>query len=121
MKVISKFTELKKLSCNKKIVETETKLNEARGFGDRKKIDILLLKYLKQLLVLASKTKGIEINKFLEDLYWSRYEYCINETDDNWEISMPVRCVFFEFQKNQPLEKMIKAVEAVERKVKKIA
>ena len=89
------------------------------NFDEQKKAFEELLKYLKQILSLASKTEGLKTKEFLEDLYWSRYEYCIDETDDNWEISLPVRSVFFEFQKNQPLEKMIKAVEAVERKVKK--
>ena len=89
------------------------------NFDEQKKAFEELLKYLKQMLSLASKTKGIKTKEFLEDLYWSRYEYCIDETDDNWEISLPVRSVFFEFQKKQPLEKLIKAVEAVERKIKK--
>lgn len=117
MKVLKSFSELRKIvEKNKKISRLKEEVEDLQNKGDQGKLDKKLLEYFENIL--KNVDKDISLKKLYDDLYYLQYIFCVDELQNEWQISYDVQQFFFEFQKNlKPLE-MIKKINNLKKLLK---
>jgi len=103
-KIANIKSEIDKVQSQRKNKEYATS-EEIRFFDEK------LLLFIEEVLKSVNEEEYMHLGVLYEEIYLLQYSFCLNELNDEWQISEEVKELFFEFQKNRELAEMIKKIE----------